>query len=115
MLERVHFQLAKVGNSGLGATENDLNSRRSLSRLSEILRSIAAPFSSSHRANPTTNSRDQLAELVCTRLVVFLSCGRIYGELIGNLWGVVHERADGNGLLDGEFLASDERCLSRSF
>ena len=48
MLERVHFQLAKVDNSRYRAFKDDLNSCRSLSRLREILWSIAAPFASSY-------------------------------------------------------------------
>lgn len=95
--------------------ENNLNNRRSLGRLSEPLRSIPAPFASPHCGMPPTNSRDQLAEMVCAGQETFLSTGGINSELIGNFWGIVYERADGNGLLDGEVFASDERCLSRNF
>jgi hypothetical protein len=108
MLERVHHELTKVNNSRDRTSEINLNNRRSLGRLREPLRSITTPFTSPHCGNPTTSPRDQLAELVCAGQGTFLSGGGINGELIGNFWGIVHERTDGNGLLDAEGFASDE-------
>lgn len=66
MLERIHFQLAKVDNGRHRTTEINLNNCRGLGRLREPLRSIATPFSRPDRAKPTTSSRDQFAELVGT-------------------------------------------------